>query len=132
MAKTSTSKKSKSKAKVEADNKVTVIKFTCPNCGSEKEQVIYCDECDNPMDIDETERRDQKEVEDDIAVSKETVTGKEVDLEDDITNGQEDESEMADLMENGLGDIYPDDGESGFDDEGNIDLTDALAALDNE
>jgi predicted RNA-binding Zn-ribbon protein involved in translation (DUF1610 family) len=128
-----TSKTESKGQKVKADNKVTIVKLVCPNCGAEEERLMYCDECDHPMNVEETEDRDLDSVENDITVSKESVDGGEV-LDEEGATGNMEDPEVDDLIENGLVDIFPDDGEStgGSGDGSDMDLTDVLEALDNE
>lgn len=50
--------------------KVKVIHLRCPNCGEEDEKVIYCSQCDSPMEVVKVEVRGEDEVVIDAAISK--------------------------------------------------------------
>lgn len=133
------SKKKKSR-KVPLSTKVKVVKLKCPNCSEEDERVLYCSQCESPMDVVEILERDENEVNNDIVVSKDVSDSNsgsnenEVSAEDVVPS--ESAVEMGEIMEKGLGDIFPgDDNPGNTDSDGGVDgmdLNDALDALDNE
>lgn len=137
--------------KISVATKVKVVKLKCPNCGEEEERVLYCGQCESPMDIVEVLERDENEVNNDIAVSRD-IPGSDKRVGGGGSSGGEGKATaedvipseasagMEEIMEKGLGDIFPgtgndnndslhDDGAGGVD---GMDLNAALDALDNE
>jgi hypothetical protein len=46
-----------------------MVKLRCPNCGEEEERVMYCDQCDEPMDIVEIVDKDEDDVQTGVATN---------------------------------------------------------------
>lgn len=131
----------KKSRKIPVATKIKVIKLKCPNCGEEDERVLYCDQCESPMDIVDVIERNENEVNNDIAVSKDiSGSDKRIGGDGKVTSGEVIPTEasvgMEQIMEKGLGNIFPGDdshgdvsGSGGVD---GMDLNAALDALDNE
>jgi hypothetical protein len=134
-------KTSKKVPKVEPE--VKVIHLHCPNCGEEDEKVVYCSQCDSPMDVVKVETRGEDEVVVDTSVSKDEA-GEEP--EDELiaasTHGATADPlvdpDVDQIVEGGgfnLGNIYSDGDETGIshdagDDETTID--EVMDSLDRE
>lgn len=140
MASSGKNPKKRKSSKIPVATKVKVVKLKCPNCSEEDERVLYCSQCESPMDVVEILERDENEVNNDIIVSKD-VSGSNRGSDDaDVTAEDvvpsESAVEMGEIMEKGLGDIFPgDDNPGNSDSDGGVDgmdLNDALDALDNE
>ena len=124
--------------------KVKVIHLHCPNCGEEDEKVIYCSQCDSPMDVVKVEDREEDEVIVDAAVSKDEAGEA---SEDEVVGAPApeeageslDDPEAEKIVAGGfsLGDIYSDGDEVGLstgsaasDDDSDVSLDDVMNALD--
>ena len=139
-AKKATSQKKttrKTKPKVpKATPKVKVVVLHCHNCGEDDEKVMYCANCDSPMDVVEVQERLETDIENDGLVSREKVDDSDVtsdELEEDLGVDEG----VDDLIEQGgLQDIYSE-GDAGGPSSGGMsggddDLDDIVSALDDE
>ncbi len=121
---------------------VKVIYLHCPNCGEEDEKVIYCSQCDSPMDVVKVESRQEDDVVVDTSVSKDeagTVPEDELVAKSSVASEELGDPVVDRMVEDGgfnLGDIYSDGDETGFsaDSMGDEDssLDEVLTALDDE
>lgn len=122
------------------EQKVKVIQLHCPNCGEEDEKVIYCSQCDSPMDVVKVEDRNEDEVVVDVAISKDEA-GEEP--EDEVVGAPAPGDSAVDhVVEDGgfapLGDIFSDGDETGLTtgtdtgDDSDASLGDIMSALDGE
>ena len=95
-----TVRKKKTKVPVE-NNKVKAIKFVCPNCGLEEMRVIYCNDCDSPLDVVGVTAMDEEEAKGNAGVVHDNGEDSEEVTESDVIPQEED------VMEEGLSDIFP-------------------------
>jgi len=56
---------------LKVEQKTKVVMLHCPNCGEDDEKVIYCSQCDSPMDVVKVVERDEDEIDVDVDISKE-------------------------------------------------------------
>lgn len=109
------------------------VHLVCPNCGEEETRIIYCEACDAPLEVMDVVSMEEEEVKGNAGVKHDNGADKEDEHEDSVTSGDLLEEE-EDVMENGLGDIFP--GEDSLDNvsetEGFENIEDVVSALDEE
>lgn len=130
-------KKSAKKTKVPVkDDELKAVHLVCPNCGAEETRVIYCDECDTPMEVVDVLSMEEDEAKGNAGV-KHDINGHE-DEEEEVVSSSDIVEDEEDVMENGLGEIFPGeevDGVHGLDEDdmkGFENIEDVVSALDEE
>lgn len=127
------SSKTKSKKVPKSNDEVTVLHLKCDNCGEEVKKVLYCEHCEDHLSLVKTEDRHEQDLEEMPEVKQENA-GDDSDMSEDEVVNSEDlmPGGEDDIWESGLGDIFPSGDSDPSEPSQDIDLTDALSALDGE